>query len=164
MQSIQGMQQQQSAMKRLAAPETTFTAECLSGEKLNFRIIHWSPTKTFSRISKIGKYFAVPVSMMVDSKPGDPSFSEALPAALLQLFNTMDEDDILQFIALLLDEVYYDGISVLENFDRLFMGKNEVIIQLMAKVVEINYSPFFKTGFGKLISSIIPVVGLSKAE
>lgn len=163
MQSIQSMQQA-SAMKRLAAPETAFTAECLNGEKMNFRIIHWSPTKTFARISKIGKYFAVPIAMMIDSKPGDANFSEALPAALLQLFNTMDEDNLLEFISMLMDEVYFENKSVLENFDSLFMGRNEVIIQLMAKVVEINYSPFFKTGFGKLISSIIPVVGLSKAE
>lgn len=158
------MEQMQSSMKRLAAPETEFIAECVSGEKMKFRIIHWSPTKTFSRISKIGKYFAVPVSMMIDSKPGEVSFSEALPAALLQLFNTMEEDDLLSFIALLLDEVYYNNESVLQNFDSIFMGKNEAIIQVIAKVVEINYSPFFKTGFGKLISSIIPVLGLNKTE
>lgn len=158
------MEQTQSVIKRLAAPETEFSAECLSGEKMKFRFIHWSPTKTFSRMSKIGKYFAVPISMMVDAKPGESSFSEALPAALLQLFNTMEEDDLLSFVALLLDEVYYNNTAVVEQFDSLFFGKNEIILQLMAKSVEINYGPFFKTGFGKLISSIVPVVGLSKVE
>lgn len=154
----------QSLMKSLARPESEFIGETASGEKMKFRIIHWTPTKTFSRIALVGKYFAVPVSMLGNANPDDGSFSELLPAALLQLFNTMEEHDFCSFIATVLDEVYYENANVVENFDKVFLGKNELVIQLISKVLEVNYAPFFKTGFANLMTSIVPVTSLAKTK
>lgn len=155
--------EQAQVMKGLARPETNFEITSISGEKMNFRIIHWKPTTVFARIPLVGKYFAVPMSMLVGTKPEEVDFAEAVPAALLQLFNTMEENNLVSFIGTLLDGVYYNNMSVSENFDTVFMDKSDVVIQLITKVVEINYGPFFKTGFANLMTSLMPVVNLGKA-
>lgn len=160
------MQDQSSmmAMKALAKPETIFVAKTAKGEQMKFRIMHWSPTKVFSRISVVGKYFYVPFSMLGSVRPGDEGFEDAIPAALIQLFNTMEENDLLVFLATMLDEVIYNNQSVVQTFDETFLGKTEVVIQLLAKVLEVNYGPFFEIGFKELITSIMPVVKLNNQE
>lgn len=152
----------EQGIKAYARPETNFEIEALNGEKVTFRIIHWSPTTVFTRIPLVGRYFAVPISMLVGTKPGDEDFAEVIPSALLQLFNTMEEQNLMQFLFTMLQDVYYKNESVVDKFDIVFMGKSDVLIQLVAKIVEINYAPFFKTGFSKLMTSIMPVVGLDK--
>ncbi len=156
-------QSQNSIMKSLARPETNLEVESLSGEKMSFRIIHWKPTTVFSRIPLVGKYFAVPLSMLVGVKPEETDLAEVIPAALLQLFNTMEENDLISFIGTLLEGVYYNNQSVTENFDNVFQGKSDVVVHVITKVIEINYGPFFKTGFNNLMTSLLPVVNLSKA-
>lgn len=151
-----------NVMQTLARPETRFTGKTAKGESMEFRIIHWSPSKVFSRISLVGKYFYVPASMLIGTEGDSEAFAEALPAALLHLFNTMEEKDFIHFIATMLDEVMYQNKSVVQEFDKVFLGKNEVVIQLIAKVLEVNYAPFFSTGFESLLTSILPVTSLHK--
>lgn len=153
-----------NTMKSLSRPETEFMGQTAMGEQMKFRIIHWSPTKVFQRIPMVGKYFYVPVSMMAGYKADDPAFADAIPAALLQLFNTMEENDLIGFLGTILDDVYYNNKRVVENFDAVFLGKNEVVLQLVAKVLEVNYAPFFKIGFENLMTSIIPVAGLDQTS
>lgn len=153
-----------SQMKTMAKPETELVAETASGEEMKFRIIHWSPSKVFQRISIVGKYFYVPVSMIASIKPEDPNFADAIPGALLQLFNTMEENDFIGFLATMLDDVYYKNAPVVQNFDTVFLGKNEVVLQVVAKVLEVNYGPFFKTGFANLMTSIVPVANMAKTD
>lgn len=152
-----------SIMKTLARPETEHSVKSLSGETMNFRIMHWRPTTVFARIPIVGKYFAVPMSMLVGTKPEDTDLAEVIPVALVQLFNTMEENDLVAFIHMLLDGVYYNNQLVNENFDTVFQGKVDVVVELITKVIEINYGPFFKTGFTNLMTSLLPVVNLSKA-
>jgi len=153
-----------TAMKAIAKPETLLTAKTARGEEMKFRIIHWSPTKVFSRISIVGKYFYVPFSMLGSVRPGDEGFEDAIPAALIQLFNTMEENDLLLFLGTMLDDVYYNNQPVTQTFDATFLGKTEVVIQVLAKVLEVNYGPFFEIGFKDLITSIMPVVRLNNQD
>lgn len=153
-----------NVMKSVARPETEFTAKTAKGEQMKFRIMHWSPSKVFARIPLVGKYFYVPASMISSLKSDDPGFAETIPAALLHLFNTMEENDLLGFLATMLDDVYYNNQQVVQNFDTVFLGRNEVVLQIVAKVLEVNYAPFFETGFESLLTSVLPVASLSKIK
>jgi hypothetical protein len=155
---------QMQAMKAVARPETEFVARTAKGEQMKFRLLHWSPTKVFSRIPLVGKYFYVPFSMLGSVTPQDEAFADALPAALIQLFNTMEENDLLVFLGTILDDVYYNNQPVTQTFDTTFLGKHEVVLQVVAKVLEVNYAPFFEIGFESLITSILPVVKLGNQD
>lgn len=154
--------QHQNVMQNLARPETRHVINTLTGEKMEFRIIHWNPTTVFSRIPLIGRYFGVPLSMLINTQDSQTDISEVLPAALIQLFNTMEEHDIMFFISQVLEDVMYENMPVMDKFNEIFMKNPSVVIELVAKVVEIHYAPFFKTGFSNLISSLMPVVNLNK--
>lgn len=151
----------QNTMLNLARPETKFSVKTLTGENMEFRIVHWKPTEVFSRIPLIGRYFYVPMSMLLSSDKSEVDFSEVIPAALIQLFNTMEHHNIVHFISEILDSVIYQNNPVMNNFDEVFMKNPDVVIELVAKVVEIHYSPFFKTGFSKLITSLMPAIKLN---
>ena len=74
--------------------KTTKSTDIVIGDK-TYVIEHWSPTKVYKNIPKVGRYFVVPISTLFgeifNTEDGKtPDFSEALPTALLFLFNTMD--------------------------------------------------------------------------
>lgn len=127
------------------------TTELKIGDK-EFIITHWSPTKVMKNLPKIGRYFAVPMATVAGSvMAGGANFSDALPTAALYLFEQMEEDDIIKLIDLLLEDVDYNSMGAKINIDEVFDGDIMGMIQLVTKVLEVNYGCFFeKSGFVNL--------------
>lgn len=159
--------QQDTMMSQLAnslAPETKYTTELGNGKKAEFRIVHWKPTKVYQRLPMIGKIFAIPVSMIFGSAAqGENSdFSEALPSALIYLFQTLDENDFMGFLKMLLEDVWVGNTQIITDLDGLFKSNPEVILELALKVVEISYAPFMKKGLSGMFKGVMPVTNLYK--
>jgi len=117
----------------------------------NFEITHWSPTKVMKNLPKIGRYVAVPMATIGGSMAsGGQNLSEALPTAILYLFEQMEEDDLNKLFELILEDVAVDGGGQV-NMDEVFQDKVFDLLKLVAKVLEVNYGCFFtKDGFAGL--------------
>lgn len=117
----------------------------------NFEITHWSPTKVMKNLPKIGRYVAVPMATISGSMmSGGQNLSEALPTAILYLFEQMEEDDLIKLFNLILEDVIVDGVGKVD-IDVLFQDKVLDMVKLVAKVLEVNYGCFFtKDGFADL--------------
>ncbi len=126
------------------------TTEVVIGEK-EFTIEHWSPTKAMKNLPKVGKYFAVPLATVVGSLgSGGQNLSEALPTACVYLFDQMEEDDIMKFFNMALEDVYYNGSSKID-IDSVFANDISELFELVAAVLQANYGCFFKkAGFASL--------------
>ena len=118
----------------------------------NFVITHWSPSKVMKNLPKIGRYVAVPMATISGSMmTGGQNLSDALPTAILYLFEQMEQDDIEKLFALILEDVSVDGMAGKVDIDALFQDKMLDLIKLVAKVLKINYGCFFtKDGFADL--------------
>lgn len=114
----------------------------------NFEITHWSPTKVMKNLPKIGRYVAVPMATIGGSMAtGGQNLSEALPTAILYLFEQMEEDDLNKLFELILEDVIVDAGGKVD-IDDVFQDKVFDLIKLVAKVLEVNYGCFFtKDGF-----------------
>lgn len=146
------------------APSTEYAITYVNdqGEErvANFTIHHWSPTKTYKNIPRIGKIFGVPMAMLMDAEGS--SMSEALPAAMLQLFNTFEEQDLIAFLKEMLDGVYLNGEPVNgPKFDVIFNKNPQIPVQLVIKVLEIAYSPFMRVDFSALFKTAGRAANLS---
>ena len=117
----------------------------------NFEITHWSPTKVMKNLPKIGRYVAVPMATIGGSMMnGGQNLSEALPTAILYLFEQMETDDLEKLFNLILDDVIVDGVGKVD-IDAVFQDKVFDLIKLVTKVLEVNYGCFFtKDGFADL--------------
>lgn len=117
----------------------------------NFEITHWSPTKVMKNLPKIGRYVAVPMATISGSMMnGGSNLSEALPTAILYLFEQMETDDLEKLFNLILDDVIVDGVAKVD-IDAVFQDKVFDLIKLVTKVLEVNYGCFFtKDGFADL--------------
>lgn len=117
----------------------------------NFHITHWSPSKVMRNLPKIGRYIAVPMASIGGAMmSGGQSLSEAVPTAVLYLFEQMEQDDINELFDLILEDVIVDGVGKVD-VDIVFQGQTLAMIQLVAKVLEVNYGCFFtKDGFASL--------------
>ncbi len=118
----------------------------------NFVIEHWSPTKVMKNLPKIGRYVAVPMATISGAMmSGGQNLSDALPTAILYLFEQMEQDDLEKLFDLILQDVSVDGMAGKVNIDQIFQDKMLDLIKLIAKVLEINYGCFFtKDGFADL--------------
>lgn len=118
----------------------------------NFEITHWSPTKVMKNLPKIGRYVAVPMATIGGSMAsGGQNLSEALPTAILYLFEQMEEDDLNKLFSLILEDVSVDGGGDKVNIDDVFQDNVFDLLKLVAKVLEVNYGCFFtKDGFAGL--------------
>lgn len=140
--------------------EITYKNEENKERVAKFTIYHWTPTKTYKNIPRIGRIFGVPMSMIMS---GGESFSEALPGAMLQLFNTFEEEDLVKFLKEMLDGVYLNGEPVNgDKFDAIFAKNPQIPIQLLMKVLEISYSPFTRVDFSALFKTASQVTTLDK--
>lgn len=117
----------------------------------NFLITHWSPTKVMKNLPKIGRYIAVPMASISGAiLSGGQNLSEALPTAILYLFEQMETDDLEKLFTLILEDVIVDGTDKVD-MDLIFQDKVLDLIKLVAKVLEVNYGCFFtKDGFADL--------------
>lgn len=154
-------------MKKIAdtmAPETEYIAKVKDKDgndvDVKFRIIHWAPTRVYKMIPTIGKIVGVPAAMLIG---GGESFQEALAGALLQMFQTFEEQDIMAFIKDMLSNVYCNGTCVADNLDQTFMKHPQLILQLVVKVLEVTYSPFMQIDLGQSMKTLSQVAGMQKA-
>lgn len=117
----------------------------------NFVITHWSPTKVMKNLPKIGRYIAVPMATIGGAfMNGGENLSEALPTAILYLFEQMEQDDLENLFNLILEDVVVDSVGAVD-IDETFQDNILDLLKLVAKVLEINYGCFFtKGGFADL--------------
>ena len=117
----------------------------------NFVIEHWKPTKVMKNLPKIGRYVAVPMASIGGAMMnGGNGLHEALPTAILYLFDQMEQEDLDKLVNLILDGVIVDSVGKVD-VDIIFQDKMLDLVKLLAKVLEINYGCFFsKDGFANL--------------
>lgn len=126
-----------------------------------FQILHMKPSVIYKKLPKIGRLIGVPAGMIMSSL-GNAGFSEALPAAMLQLFNTLDEENFDTFIKEILDDVYLQGTKVTADFDGIFMNAPHLPLQLAVKVLEVAYLPFFNLDFKEMLPTLAKISQVEK--
>lgn len=158
-------QQKDNTIQKFARPEEIIEIQLEPGKTVTFRILKWSPTKVFERIPELGSVLAVPMIMYdTATMSADEDLEARIAMALIQLFSGLEEKNLALFLQKILDEVYTEaGHNVSENFDELFFAHPELVIELAAKVLEVNYSPFFKRGFSKLLTQFKGIENLAKS-
>ena len=147
-------QEQDNTIQKFARPEEVVEIALDDNRTVTFRVLKWSPSKVFERVPELGSVLAVPMTMYNTAlMSADEDLESRIAMALIQLFAGLEEKNLTTFLRKILDEVYtQDGYNVSENFDELFMAHPELVLDLTAKVLEVNYGPFFKRGFGKLLT------------
>lgn len=157
--------EQDNTIQKFARPQEIVQIELEPGKTVTFRILKWSPTKVFERIPELGSVLAVPLIMYdTATMSADEDLEPRIAMALIQLFSGLEEKNLATFLRKILDEVYTESeYNVSENFDEIFFAHPELVIDLAAKVLEVNYSPFFKRGFGKLLTQFKGIESLMKS-
>ena len=164
----------QEAVKEAAPVKTPATqllnkigkkTELVIGDR-TYVLAHWSPTKMYRNIPKVGRYFAIPASTVIGTifnaqQEGlEADLSEAIPTALMYLFQTMEDNDIMDFYKIMFDDVYLDGNNVMEDFDKTFENNEFDPIDLLVEVLRINYVVPFSQKKG--LSSLTNLAAISR--
>ena len=129
-------------------------------------LAHWSPTKMYRNIPKIGRYFAIPASTIIGTifnsqQDGvEADLSEAIPTALMYLFQTMEDNDIMDFYKIMFDDVYLNDKQVMTDFDGIFADNPFDPIDLIVEVLRINYVVPFSQKKG--LSSLTNLAAISR--
>lgn len=147
-------QQNDNTIAKHAAPEVLAEFTLDNGKSVKFRIMRWNPTKVFNRLPEYGSIIAVPMVMYgtAENFAGE-DYEVKIGQALIQLFSGLEERVLSDFLKTILDDVYSEsGVSVVDSFDEMFILHPYLVIELAAKVLEVNYGPFFKRGFTGLLS------------
>lgn len=128
-------------------------------EKRDFVITHWSPRDFLNKGATISKFIAVPAGMTLGSMIGDQLKQEDLTSgsglgdAVMWLFSNLEGDQASDLMEFILSDVSLDGEAV--NLDEDFAEDPSEMFDVAAKVLEVNYAPFFKKkGFGNLLSKM----------
>lgn len=148
------MQQQDNTLQKFAKPEELVELTLDNGKTVKFRIMKWNPTKVFNRLPEYGSVIGVPMVMYSTAEQlAGEDYEEKIGMALIQLFSGLEQRVLSEFLKSILDEVYSEsGVSVVESFDEMFILHPYLVVELAAKVLEVNYGPFFKRGFGSLLT------------
>ena len=99
--------------------------ELVIGDR-TYVLAHWSPTKMYRNIPKIGRYFVIPASTVIgeifkaQQEGTEVDLSEAIPTALMYLFQTMEDNDIMDFYKIIFEDVYLDNKLIMDDFDGVF--------------------------------------------
>ena len=164
----------QEAVKEAAPVKTPATqllnkigkkTELVIGDR-TYVLAHWSPTKMYRNIPKIGRYFVIPASTVIgeifnaQQEGTEVDLSEAIPTALMYLFQTMEDNDIMDFYKIMFDDVYLDGNNVMEDFDKTFENNEFDPIDLLVEVLRINYVVPFSQKKG--LSSLTNLAAISR--
>lgn len=153
-----------SSLGEKAKPEERITIKVDDEHELTFRLIKWSPSKIFKRLPEYGKLLAAPMSMYPkEEERGYADYEQKIAMALFQFFGGLEDKDLDILVREILDEVYTSGgVSVQEHMDELFIKCPEILTDLCAKVLDINYSPFLKRGFNGLLTQLKSMEALSR--
>ena len=139
--------------------------ELVIGDR-TYVLAHWSPTKMYRNIPKIGRYFAIPASTIIGTifnsqQDGvEADLSEAIPTALMYLFQTMEDNDIMDFYKIMFDDVYLNDKQVMTDFDGIFADNPYDPIDLLVEVLRINYVVPFSQKKG--LSSLTNLAAISR--
>lgn len=121
-----------------------------------FTITHWSPTKVMKNIPRIGRYVAIPLATIGGSiASGAEDLSEALPTALLYLFDQMEQDDLENLFNLILEDVEVNSMGGRINIDEVFQGDFLNLIKLVTEVLKANFADFLKPGAFKDLQAML---------
>ena len=118
--------------------------ELVIGDR-TYVLAHWSPTKMYRNIPKIGRYFVIPASTVIgeifkaQQEDTEVDLSEAIPTALMYLFQTMEDNDIMDFYKIIFDDVYLNDKLIMSDFDGIFADNPFDPIDLIVEVLRINY-------------------------
>jgi hypothetical protein len=130
----------------------------VDGEKKEFLNQCWSPMKCFGNISKIGKSFAVPLSMLASG--GEDEMSEVLPQALFMLFEQMEEQDVWELFQTITQDVYAERGTRKIDLDEDLGNDLGAILTVVGETLRGNYGSLFT---GKGLSSLInPLMGVTQ--
>ena len=164
----------QEAVKEAAPVKTPATqllnkigkkTELVIGDR-TYVLAHWSPTKMYRNIPKVGRYFAIPASTVIGTifnaqQEGlEADLSEAIPTALMYLFQTMEDNDIMDFYKIIFDDVYLNDKLIMSDFDGIFADNPFDPIDLIVEVLRINYVVPFSQKKG--LSSLTNLAAISR--
>ena len=164
----------QEAVKEAAPVKTPATqllnkigkkTELVIGDR-TYVLAHWSPTKMYRNIPKVGRYFAIPASTVIGTifnaqQEGlEADLSEAIPTALMYLFQTMEDNDIMDFYKIMFEDVYLDNKLIMDDFDGIFADNPFDPIDLIVEVLRINYVVPFSQKKG--LSSLTNLAAISR--
>ena len=139
--------------------------ELVIGER-TYVLAHWSPTKMYRNIPKIGRYFVIPASTVIgeifkaQQEGTEVDLSEAIPTALMYLFQTMEDNDIMDFYKIIFEDVYLDNKLIMDDFDGIFADNPYDPIDLLVEVLRINYVIPFSQKKG--LSSLTNLAAISR--
>jgi hypothetical protein len=158
------MQEEDNTLAKHAKPEVISEFTLDNGKTVKFRIMRWSPTKVFNRLPEYGTVIGVPLVMYNTAEQlAGQDYEEKIGMALIQLFSGLEERVLAEFLKSILDEVYSEsGVSISENFDEMFILHPYLVIEIASKVLEVNYGPFFKRGFGNLLTQFQTIKTLNE--
>lgn len=148
------MSQGTDTIAKYAKPEIKIELETDTGTLVRFRLIKWAPSKIFDRIPEYGSLFTVPLIMFSTAEElAGEDYEEKIALSLMQMFSGLEQRGPTELLKGILDQVYTESnTSVIDDFDELFINHPYLVFELAAKVLEMNYLPFFKRGFGKLLT------------
>ena len=164
----------QEAVKEAAPVKTPATqllnkigkkTELVIGDR-TYVLAHWSPTKMYRNIPKIGRYFVIPASTVIgeifnaQQEGTEVDLSEAIPTALMYLFQTMEDNDIMDFYKIMFDDVYLNDKQIMTDFDGIFADNPYDPIDLIVEVLRINYVVPFSQKKG--LSSLTNLAAISR--
>src|SRR5574344_462437 len=139
--------------------------ELVIGDR-TYVLAHWSPTKMYRNIPKIGRYFVIPASTVIgeifkaQQEGTEVDLSEAIPTALMYLFQTMEDNDIMDFYKIIFDDVYLNDKLIMDDFDGIFADNPFDPIDLIVEVLRINYVVPFSQKKG--LSSLTNLAAISR--
>ena len=164
-------QTQQAAIEQPKTPAAQLLnkigpkTELVIGER-TYVLAHWSPTKMYRNIPKIGRYFVIPASTVIgeifkaQQEGTEVDLSEAIPTALMYLFQTMEDNDIMDFYKIIFEDVYLDNKLIMDDFDGIFADNPFDPIDLLVEVLRINYVVPFSQKKG--LSSLTNLAAISR--
>lgn len=167
----QSNQTQQAATEQPKTPAAQLLnkigpkTELVIGDR-TYVLAHWSPTKMYRNIPKIGRYFVIPASTVIgeifkaQQEGTEVDFSEAIPTALMYLFQTMEDNDIMDFYKIIFEDVYLDNKLIMDDFDGVFADNPFDPIDLIVEVLRINYVVPFSQKKG--LSSLTNLAAISR--
>lgn len=133
----------------------------VNGEQKELISNSWSPQKCFSRLPKIGKAFAVPMSMLMKGG-SEEGFAEVLPEVLFMLFTQMEEQDVWELFTMITEDVHVSSTERL-NLDVHFGNDLGAILNVVGATLKQNYGSLFSgKGLSSLMESMMGVTQVAQ--
>lgn len=114
----------------------------------------WSPLKAAKNLPRIGKAFAVPISVLVSA---GEDYQSAIPQALFMLFEQLEEQDISQLFELILQDVWCKSTDKQLNIETDLVNLDE-LLSLASNVLQQHYGCLIGgKGFTSLFQVMVPL-------